>query len=204
MKNEGKGVAAVANATKPRGPKPYKYPKVKVDLPNNEFDYSDLYSSKANYTVEQKLAAVTAYVMTGSCTETAKLCGFKQLQTVSEWKLKATWWPDAYMAVKKDKNEEMDSTMTSIIHTAANEILDRLKNGDEVLDKDGNLRRKKMGGKEVATVMGITFDKRALLRGDPTSRTEKIDTTKVLGNIREQLAEIARDHLDKHVVKEVH
>ena len=204
MTNKARGVSAVANATGPRGPRPYKYPKSVVDLPSNEYDYSELYSSKANYTVEQKLAAVTAYVMTGSCTESAKLCGFKQMQTVSEWKNKSTWWPDAYMAVKKEKNEEMDSTMTTIIHTAANEILDRLQNGDEVLDKNGDLRRKKMGGKEVATVMGITFDKRALLRGDPTSRTERVDTTKLLANVREQLAEIARDHLDKHVVKEVH
>ena len=167
--------------------------------PNNEFDLSELYSPRAHYTAEEKLQAVTAYVMTGSIRGAVRLTGLKQ-QLISDWKNNSSWWPDAYALTKKKKQEEADGVMTTIIHAAANETLDRILNGDEVLDKNGNIVRRKMGGKELATTMAITYDKRALLRGDPTSRTEKTDTSSLMQQLKDNFEKMATAALDKTVV----
>ena len=182
------------------------YPKVerhkKYDLRPNKYDLAELYSSKARYTVEEKLAAVLAYVMTGSVRGVVRLTGFKQ-QTISSWKNESSWWGDAYASIKKEKQDEIDGGLTTIIHAASGEMLDRIMNGDEIIDKFGETRRKKMTGKELAWVMGISYDKRALLRGDPTSRTEKVDYNKQLEDLRAEFGAMAREHLDRTVIKTI-
>ena len=185
------------------------YPRVEMAYPaakpsrkqcdNHELDLTSLYSSRAKYTADEKLAAVLAYVMTGSIRGVVRLTGLKQ-QVVSDWKNNSSWWPDAYANVKKQKQEEVDGTLTSIIHAAAGGIMDRIMHGDEVIDKNGDPVRRKMSGKELAWVMGITFDKRALLRGDPTSRTEKVDQTSLIEELKKDFASMAKQHLDKTVI----
>ena len=174
----------------------------KYELKPNKYDLAELYSSKARYTVEEKLAAVLAYVMTGSVRGVVRLTGFRQ-QTISAWKNESSWWTDAYMSIKKEKQDEIDGGLTTIIHAASSEIIDRITNGDEFIDKNGDARRKKMTGKELAWVMGISYDKRALLRGDPTSRTEKVDYNKQLEDLRAEFGAMAKEHLDRTVIKTI-
>ena len=68
------------------------------------------------------------------------------------------------------------------------------------IDKNGDVVRRQMSGKDKAWVMGITFDKRALLRGDPTSRTEKVDQKALISELKEDFEAMARQHLDKKVI----
>ena len=60
-----------------------------------------------------------------------------------------------------------------------------------------------MSGEELAWVMGISYDKRALLRGDPTSRTEKVDTQQQMADLRKEFGAMAREHLDSTVIKNI-
>jgi len=166
---------------------------------NTEYDLASLYSPLAKYTAEEKLAAVLAYVMTGSVRGVVRLTGFKQ-QVISDWKNNSSWWPDAYAKVKKQKQEEIDGSLTSIVHPSAGAIMDRILNGDEVIDKNGDLVRRAMSGKDVAWIFGITFDKRQLLRGDPTSRTEKVDQGAMIEELKDSFSKMAREHLDKTTV----
>ena len=166
---------------------------------NNEFDLASLYSPQAKYTAEEKLAAVLAYVMTGSVRGVIRLTGFKQ-QVISDWKNNSSWWPDAYAKVKHDKQEEIDGALTSIVHASSGAIMDRILNGDEVIDKNGDVVRRALSGKDVAWIFGVTFDKRQLLRGDPTSRTEKTDTKSMMDELKNDFAKMAREHLDKSTV----
>lgn len=180
-------------------PEVEKHPKQE---PSNKYDLTALYSAGAKYTADEKLAAVLAYVMTGSIRGVVRLTGLKQ-QVVSDWKNNSIWWTDAYMSIKKEKQDEIDGSLTTIIHAASGEIIDRIINGDEFADKNGDLRRKKMSGKELAWVMGISYDKRALLRGDPTSRTEKIDYNKQLEDLRKEFGNMAAEHLEKTVIRTI-
>lgn len=180
------------------------YPEVeRVDKgPNNNFDLSELYSSRARYTADEKLCAVTAYVMTGTVAGAVRLTGFKQ-QVISDWKNNSSWWPDAYASVKKMKQEEIDGAMTTIVHAASGQILDRIMNGDEVISSDGEKRRRLMSGKELGWVLGITYDKRALLRGDPTSRSEKVDTSKLMKDLKHNFEQMAKKAITDTVVRTV-
>ena len=177
-------------------------PKHKKQFNCNKYDLAELYSSNARYTADEKLAAVLAYVMTGSVRGVVRLTGLRQ-QLISDWKNNSTWWNDAYMSVKKEKQEEIDSSFTTIIHAASGEMIDHIMNGDEVIDKNGDTRRVKMKGKELAWCMGISYDKRALLRGDPTSRTEKVDYNKQLEDLRKEFGAMASEHLTHSVIKTI-
>jgi len=130
-------------------------PKHHKQEPNNKYDLAELYSGRAKYTADEKLAAVLAYVMTGSVRGVVRLTGLKQ-QVVSDWKNNSSWWTDAYMSVKKEKQDEVDGALTTIIHSASGEIIDRIINGDEIIGKNGEPVRKKMTGKELAWVISVT------------------------------------------------
>ncbi len=190
---------ARANGAAPKPELVYQKAPVQKYVEPNSFDISELYSSRARYSAEQKLQAVTAYVMTGTVRGATHLTGLKH-QLISDWKNNSTWWPEAYAQTKKMKQEEADGVMTSIIHLAANETLDRILHGDEIVTKDGDVVRRKMGGKELATTMAITFDKRALIRGEPTSRSEKVDTASTMEHLKEEFAKMAKDALTSTVI----
>lgn len=178
------------------------YPAAEVDVTgreSNTYDLTSLYSSRAKYTADEKLSAVLAYVMTGSVRGVVRLTGFKQ-QVISDWKNNSSWWPDIYRDIKKQKQEEVDGTLTSIIHASAGGLMDRIQNGDEVLDKNGDFIRRKMSGKELAWVMGVTYDKRALLRGDPTSRTEKVDQKALMQELQGKFEKMASKVLGSTVI----
>jgi hypothetical protein len=93
--------------------------------------------------------------------------------------------------------DQLDAELTGIISKATSEIVDRLENGDEVLDKNGNTRRKKLSSRDLTMVLAILFDKRALIRGDPTSRTEKITSEATLDKMITKFEDLARKMGDK-------
>ena len=196
-KNGAKNKGRPSQVYKPAPPLP------KIDP--NDYDFmSDMYHPLAQYTPEQKLSAVLAYFETGTTRGASRICGVNQ-QLISEWKNKSQWWPAAYEKVKKDRQDELDANLTSLIDLAFEEAKDRIMNGDEVIDKNGEIVRRKMGGKELVTSAAIMVDKRAIIRGDPTtiSANKNTDPKLLLEQLGEQFTKIAKEHLDKSVVKTV-
>lgn len=137
-------------------------------------DLSDLYAPNSPYSPEQKIAAAQAYLITGTSVRAQKYCGVKA-DIIRTWKSKSGWWADVFETVKKQKNDELEATFTRIMDSGLNAVADRIENGDTKIGKDGSLINVPMGGKELAIVVSIMYDKRALLRGDVTSRVEKKD-----------------------------
>jgi hypothetical protein len=82
-------------------------------------------------------------------------------------------WVDILDQAKRERQAELDAKFTKIIHKATDEIMDRLDNGDEVLTKNGEIRRKRIAGREAAWIVGVITDKRAVIRGLPTNITTK-------------------------------
>lgn len=144
---------------------PYSDEQLSIDL-------VDLYSPQSPYSPEQKIAAAQAYLITGTSVKAQKYCGVKA-DIIRTWKSKSNWWPDVFNTVKKQKNDELEATFTQIMDKGLHAVADRIENGDVKLQKDGSLINVPMGGKELAIVVSIMYDKRALLRGDVTSRVEK-------------------------------
>ena len=142
-------------------------------------DLSDMYHVNSPYSPEQKVAAAQAYLITGTSVKAQMYCGIKA-DIIRDWKSKSTWWPDLFQTIKKSKNDELEATFTRIMDSALTEVADRLEGGDSKIQKDGSIVKVPIGGKDVAIILSIMYDKRALLRGDVTSRVEKKDGNAML------------------------
>ena len=111
--------------------------------------------------------------------------------TIRWWATQASWWPELMKVLRKEKDEELDAMQTEIIHKAGEELVDRLTKGDEVITKDGDVVHKAVSARDLAIIHGTLYDKRALKRGDPTSKVERSDSD-ALAQLAEQFSNFAK------------
>lgn len=203
LTKEQRAEQARINGAKNKGNEAYPVAEPLVLPPATDEDLlADIYSPRANIPPEIKLAAVNAYMLTGTTRGAERLSGVSH-QTISEWKNKSQWWTPVLAKVKKDKQEELDARITKILDKALGKFEERLELGDEVITKDGDRAHKQMGGRDVATSFAILYDKRAMLRGDPTSISAKADQKTLLEDLKSEFAAMAKEALDGTVVKDV-
>lgn len=135
-----------------------------------------------------KFLSVAAYMVYGSSRLASKYLGGRvKAGTIRKWKYEASWWPEVEQAVRKAMGHALDYQLTKTIHDAVREADERLQNGDEVLDKNGNRVRKKVTARDAAVVATQMNTIRALGRGDPTSRKESTSNDDRLKQIEERL-----------------
>jgi len=165
---------------------------IEVDYTEEELaiDLSDLYAPQSPYSPEQKIAAAQAYLITGTSVQAQKYCGVKA-DIIRDWKSKSNWWHTLFETVKKQKNDELEASFTRIMDSSLLQLSDRLDDGDYKVQKDGSILRVPMGGKEIAVILAIMYDKRALLRGDVTSRVEKKESNAMV-LLQNKFEDIAR------------
>lgn len=163
-------------------------------------ELSDLYTTQSKYTPEEKVEAVMAYVLTGKASYASKF--LKKYggpiipeRTIRNWRQNALWWEDVYIECKKQKQEELDGSFTRAIHNMIEAVEDRISKGDKIYDrKTGDFVTVPMSGKDIAIVLSIIFEKRQLLRGDPTSRVEKTTEANRLDNLEKNFKKFANMH----------
>lgn len=126
------------------------------------------------YTAFQRIDALFAYLVEGSVRAAARLCGTSE-GTMLGW-AQTSWWKGALAKIRDIKQDELDSQYTKIIDRTINEISDRIDNGDERLDKNGQHVRVKISGKDLMLIGAMAFDKRALIRGKPNHISERVIT----------------------------
>jgi transposase-like protein len=146
--------------------------------------------SRSQFTAEDKLCAVMAYLVTGgNSTKAAEMSAVADLKpaTIRQWKKRGNWWPEAEAHAKALLQKDLERSYTKMLHRTEAEIFDRVEKGDVVIAKDGSQVRKPMTGKDLIYVHGVIHDKRAMIRGEPTSRTEKIDPMKVVNDLAKVL-----------------
>jgi len=129
--------------------------------------------------------AVCFYVEGHSLRESARLTGLPE-DTVKYWKL-TKWFPQACELAKQKVNNSLDRKLTSVIGKGNDLILDRLENGDLIKYKDGTEQRKPLTAYQTALILAIAYDKRALIRNEPTVISEKTDTDQHLKDLRARL-----------------
>lgn len=137
------------------------------------------------YTAYQRIDGIFAYFVSGSYKEAAKQLGMSE-GTLIGW-ARQPWWKLALAKLKEIKQDELDDKYSIILEKTLDTVLDRLTNGEEFVGKDGVKGRKAVSMRDAMLVNAISYDKRALHRGDPTSRTERIIT------VEEKLSEQANN-----------
>lgn len=129
--------------------------------------------------------AVATYLATGDSNQAAKLTGIPA-RTIRSW-FDQDWWIESTERLRAQHEKQLDAKLTAIIEKAMDVTLDRLEYGDEVIGKDGAPVRRKVSGRDAAVIGGVAFDKRALIRGQPTSRVERVN----LDELRVKFAGVA-------------
>ena len=148
-------------------------PTVKGKIDGKTWDY------------KSRVQAVTTYLATGSNTEAAAVIGATE-GTIRNWR-KAQWWDELALEIRQRKNDELDAVLSKVIDKTMATIEDRLDNGEAHYDtKTGQIVRVPVKMKDAAVVGAIGFDKRQLLRGDVTSRTEHVSTEQRLQSLADQ------------------
>lgn len=157
--------------------------------------WSDLRdSSSGKYEPQDLLDAVAIYSSVGTLGNTSRLTGIPK-STLSAWKNKAPWWPALLKQTHTVLNDLIATRLTSIVLTATEQLHEQLVNGVPVYDKNGlpvmlpkegqesvpdeekeytQLKRPFTPRELAMDALAIPFDKRALLKGDPTSKVEHV------------------------------
>jgi len=148
--------------------------------------------SRSPFAAEDKMAAVMAYLITGGnsskAVELACVEGLKA-PALRQWKKRCDWWEAAEQHAKALLQKDLERAYTKMLHKTESEIFKRVEDGDTVIAKDGSLIQKPLTGKDLMYIHGIIHDKRAMLRGEPTSRTEKINPLDVVNELAKLLQE---------------
>lgn len=164
---------------------------VEVESQGLEIELKDLYAANGKYSPEEKINAVMCYMVTGTSRKASKLCGVPE-NTIRWWKASSSWWPDVMMECRRKKQDELDAAFSSTIEAAIGQIEERVLNGDTIVTKSGDQVKVPMKGKELAVTLAVIFDKRQLLRGDPTQRVERTNEKERLDRLQNRFEEIAR------------
>jgi hypothetical protein len=144
-----------------------------------------------HYTDKEKLNAVCVFAVAGNSRRVAEITKIPEA-TIRTWKA-TEWWNDAMSRIITEQDEELNSKLTILVNKAVDEVNDRLENGNYVYNpKLDKLIRKPVDAKELAIVTAISIDKRQLLRGQPTSRIERISQDERLLKLSEQFRNFSK------------
>lgn len=119
---------------------------------------------------DKKIEAATVYAVVKNVSKTSKITGIPEY-AIKKFQ-KDPFFDNVVSKVNQQKNEELDQYLTDIVHKAAEVIKDRLENGETIVTRDGKIIEKPITAREATAVLGTVFDKRQLLRGEATSRSE--------------------------------
>lgn len=157
---------------------------------------------KGIYPEEKRIEVTTLYAALGDVKKVAELTDVPA-STIKNWR-KQLWFYDLLQEIREENNEKIDANFNEIIETALFQLLDRVKNGDFVFNAKMELVRRPLSGKDLSAVAAINIDKRQLLRGEPTSRSESVSTEdeKALSRV-EKLAETFESLAKKTQIKAI-
>ena len=138
------------------------------------------------HTPEQRLQAALAWCITGTGEGASRECGIN-VRTINDW-TKQEWWDPLVQEARQLKQSELDASLTNIIDKCAKRLTERL-DSDEGISKAGI--------QQIATTLAIAMDKRSLMRGDPTSRTERVSSQERLDKLKGEFAGLMQARVDK-------
>lgn len=147
------------------------------------------------YTNEDRRSAAVAFVLYGNVQKVAEITGFPD-KTIYGW-LKSDWWPRFLDEAKREHQELIESRLSDIVEKATWQLIDRIENGDSILNKRGHVVRVPVKAKDLDIIIRDSIDKIRLLRNQPSKVTAevKFDADKIAKNF----AEIAEKYHDKIV-----
>ena len=132
------------------------------------------------YTPDQRMQAALAWVISGTAAEASRICNIPS-STISDW-THQSWWGSLVGEARRLKDEELDRKLSQVIDLSLKRLVERLEANEQI----NNI-------KDLAVTSAVAYDKRALMRGDPTSRVEKVSTEQRLERLTAKFREVAQE-----------
>ena len=142
------------------------------------------------WTMDEKLEAATALLITGTTTDASKLCGIPS-RTIREW-TKKDWWHSLMQEADKHKNALLSGKQTKLLEKSLNLLEERMTKGDPIVDKNGNIvGYKPVNAYHMALIHAILVDKRGVIRGVKESTKSNKTITDKLDELTDRLEKFA-------------
>lgn len=142
---------------------------------------------KGYYTDEKRIEVASIFAVTGSPDRTEELTGVPAT-TVKGW-IRTEWFQKLLDDIRAENDHVIDAKFNKILDKSLELVMDRMENGDFHVLRDGTLIRRPVGLRDLTISQAITIDKRQLLRGKATHRTEQVNPTKQLEDKLQVLAD---------------
>jgi hypothetical protein len=113
---------------------------------------------------EAKALALSVYAETGSTQTAAHETGIPRT-TIDNWVRRDPDIDSKLDALRQALRTEIAHRYAQVAIKATTELLDRLENGDELIDKEGNSYRRKVPAHDLAFIASVATDKHARLTG---------------------------------------
>lgn len=125
---------------------------------------------------DRRADAVRAFAVAGAVEEASAVVGVP-VGVLRVWSEEA-WWKEAVVFHRSDADAVLRARLAAIARKALHEIEDRLENGDERMDRHGDIHRVKVTGKDAAVIAGIAMSARAAM--DRAAAPESSETVSAL------------------------
>jgi hypothetical protein len=136
----------------------YVYVKEKKTLPHQP----------GHWNQKKQLEVCTTYLALGNMAETSRVCNVP-LITCKKWKA-TDWWANLVSDIQSGEGQKCDNKMSKVIDKALDLIVTRMEEGDYQYDqKTGRLVKVPLKARDLERVASGLFDKRQLIRKQPTS-----------------------------------
>ncbi len=129
--------------------------------------------SKRSYSLEDKYRAAAAVVASGSVEGASRQTGIPA-STIRSWGHDEEF-RTLCQEIRAKYGDEIKGNLAQIVKEGTAEISDRIKHGDFILDKKGEMIRRPMSGRDLTIATGTMFDKLRVLEGQPTHIVQQGD-----------------------------
>lgn len=140
---------------------------------------------------QKKIEVVTTDLALGNAAMVEGVTGVPR-GTIRQWRMQ-DWYKELVADIRNEEDCELDVKLSKVIDKSLDAVLDRVEHGDFVFNsKTGKFDRKPVHMRDALNAVTQVFDKRNLLRGKPTSRTEKHNVSDSLANLAAEFAKFAK------------
>lgn len=147
------------------------------------------------WSYKKRVEVLTTYLTTGVYTTTGEITGVPS-ETIRKW-AKEPWWNQLADEIRKQKEHEIDAKLTGIIDKTLEHLVDRLDNGEVIYNpRTGEQIRVPMKSIDTMRVFDKVHEKRALVRGDPTQRVERVTTEQRLNSLADQFTRFGKGNVE--------
>ncbi len=150
----------------------------------------------------KKIEVVTTYLALGKAPMVEAVTGVPR-QTIRIWKMQP-WWKELESEIRHEETQELDSKLSRIVERSLDVVVDRIENGDFILDsRSGEVRRVPVKLKDVHKVSTDLIDKRMLLRKDTFVKQDKVSVEDVIKKLADQFSDFVKFQKTKLIEGEV-